>query len=70
LGPNYTVFYRFGPGNDSLAWQLVGADAAVIEGDQVSSEGDFRRIIGSELTDDTDPGSLAATCSPTSVGLE
>jgi hypothetical protein len=48
----------------------VGADAAVIEGDQVSSEGDFRRIIGSELTDDTDPGSLAATCSPTSVGLE
>ncbi|MGB7859553.1 MAG: hypothetical protein WBM90_03570 [Acidimicrobiia bacterium] len=69
VGTNYTVLYtRTDSDGTVLRWQRVGADGAEINGDEVTSQGDFRRIIGSELTDETDPGQLNATCSPNSLG--
>lgn len=62
FGPNYTIFYS--PTGDSLGevWQRVGEDAAIIDGDRITGEGDFDRIVGGEHTDETAVGSFEATC--------
>ncbi len=67
FGDNYTVFYAPAGDRDN-GWQMVGGDAAIIDGDRVTAEGDFTRIVDGELTDETDFGSLDATCGPESVG--
>jgi hypothetical protein len=62
LGPNYTILYR--PTGDSLAevWQRVGEDAATIDGNRITGNGDFDRIVGGEHTDETAIGSFEGTC--------
>lgn len=69
LGANYTIYYSRSESDGSRSWQLVGADAAQLEGGQVSGAGDFRRIIGGQLLDDTDAGSFTGSCSPNSIGV-
>lgn len=68
FGPNYTIFYSRDSSEGKLSWQLVGFEAAQIDGDQVAGEGDFSRIVDNQLRDETDAGSLDGTCSPNSIG--
>jgi hypothetical protein len=62
FGPNYTIFYS--PTGDSLdeVWQRVGEEAATIDGDRITGDGDFDRIVGGEHTGETAIGSFEATC--------
>jgi hypothetical protein len=57
------------PGWGSVVrWQRVGVDSVTVDGDNVTAEGEFARIIDNQPSDQTDPGTLHATCSPNSVG--
>lgn len=68
FGPNYTILYSRDSSEGTSRWQLVGSDAVQIDGDRISGEGDFSRIIDNQPSDETDAGSLDGTCSPNSVG--
>lgn len=61
FGTNYTVF--FGPSEHAeIHWQMVGVDAATIDGARITAEGAFSRIVDGTLTADTDLGTLDAMC--------
>lgn len=75
FGTNYTVVYSptYNPAEGSpLMWQRVGGDSTTIDGDHVTSEGDFDRIVDGVHNDESevDVGAFEATCGPDSVGLE
>jgi len=70
LGTNYTIFYtRTGSDGVDTNWQAVGFDAAQIEGDGVTFEGELSPIIDNQPSDEAaEMGALDATCSPNSIG--
>jgi len=69
-GNNYTVFYtRTGSDGVDTNWQAVGFDAAQIEGDRVTFDGELSPIIDNQPSDEaSEMGALDATCSPNSIG--
>jgi hypothetical protein len=69
-GDNYTVFYtRTGSDGVDANWQAVGFDAAQVEGDRVTFEGQMDPIIDNQPSSEAaEPGALDATCSPNSIG--
>jgi len=73
VGTQQDIFYtRIGSDGAETSWvSTVPVDeegGAEIEGGRVTFEGEMERIVDGQASDETDPGSLEATCSPNSVG--
>jgi len=70
VGLNDTILYTLigGDGVDTN-WQGGGFDAAQLEGDRVTFEGELSPIIDNQPSDEAaEMGALDATCSPNSIG--
>jgi hypothetical protein len=73
VGTQQDIFYtRIGSDGAETSWvSTVSVDEegeAEIEGGRVTFEGEMERIVDGQASDETDPGSLEATCSPNSLG--
>jgi hypothetical protein len=70
VGLNDTILYtRIGGDGAETNWQGGGFDAAQIEGDRVTFEGELSPIIDNQPSDEaSEMGALDATCSPNSIG--